>query len=216
MQLTPLPTSTQAAIYVIIETMYKYIIPLILSLVLSSCTMRDTGPRKVEIVGEKGSWQLLLDGKPFFIQGVGVGYAWGKDGENYLKLARDMGANAVRTWGVNQGTVDYLNTAYEYGLKVDAGIWLNHPYGESSISYIGNTRYKQKAREKTLQYVKKFKDHPAVLMWNVGNEVLFFSRSDKERIAFCRFLEELVQEIKKIDPGKMKKMASLRDKPHLC
>ncbi|MBN2483634.1 MAG: hypothetical protein JXD21_05495 [Candidatus Omnitrophica bacterium] len=166
-----------------------------------SCTPNvSSPPHQVKITREKGSWQLVVDGKPFYIQGAGCGIAKGKHGEDYLKLAQELGANCVRTWGIDQGTQEYFDTAHEYGLKVDAGIWLNHPYGASSISYIGDTSYKQTVRKEALEYVKEFKDHPALLMWNAGNETLFFSRSDEEKVAFCEFLETLVQEIKKIDP----------------
>lgn len=155
---------------------------------------------KVEIVGQKPNWRLLVNGKDFYIKGAGCGKAWGWEDEDYLKLAKDLGANCLRTWGTDQGTKYYLDKAQEYGLMVDAGIWLNHT-NRSKISYIGDSQYKKKIRKQTLSYVRKFKTHPAVLMWNVGNEVMIFSSTEEEKIAFCRFLENLVQDIKKIDPN---------------
>ncbi|MCP4649701.1 MAG: hypothetical protein GY853_06430 [PVC group bacterium] len=156
---------------------------------------------EVKIVGGKGSWELLVDGKPFYINGAGCGYAKGENGEDYFKLAKDMGVNCVRTWGEGQGTKEYLDQALQYGLMVDAGIWLNWPVPEKDISYIGETAYKDEIWNKAINYVETFKDHPAILMWNAGNEVLMFSQSEDEKIAFCEFLEKLIQEIHRIDPS---------------
>lgn len=154
----------------------------------------------VRIAGEKGSWSLLVNEKPFYIKGVGCGLANGEKGEDYLKLAKELGANCVRTWGIDQGNKEYLDRAAQYGLMVDAGIWLNWADPEKGFSYIGDTSYKKKIREEALSYVKEFKSHPALLMWNVGNEAIFFTKSEEEKIALCGFLESLIQEIHQIDP----------------
>ena len=53
--------------------------------------------------------------------------------------------------------------------------------------------------KQALDYVQRFKNHPAVIMWNLGNEVLFFTLEEEERIAFCRFLENVIQKVKAID-----------------
>lgn len=154
---------------------------------------------EVKIVGNKGNWSLLVDDKPFYIKGVGCGLAKGRKGEDYLKLAKELGANCVRTWGTDQGNKEYLDKARKYGLMVDAGIWIN--WVEEGISYIGENQYKKDKINEALTYVKKFKHHPSILMWNVGNEALFFTKEDKEKIALCEFLENLIKEIKKIDPN---------------
>ncbi len=155
--------------------------------------------KRVRIVGNKGDWQLLVEGKPFYIKGAGCGKVRGRQNQDYLKLAKELGANSVRTWGTDQGTKYYLDKAQYYGLMVDAGIWLNWPQ-KDKISYIGDSQYKEKARKQTLEYVERFKNHPAILMWNIGNEVMVFTDSQKEKIAFCKFLESLIQDVKKIDP----------------
>lgn len=138
----------------------------------------------VKITGKRGSWVLTVNGKPFYIKGVGCGLATGKGGEDYLKLAREVGANAVRTWGADQGTEAYFDAALKYGLMVDAGIWLD----------------KEKKINEIIEYVNKFKDHPALLMWNLGNEAISFTKSEQERVALSKFLEEMVQMIHKLDP----------------
>ncbi|MBL8013839.1 MAG: hypothetical protein JNN05_08335, partial [Candidatus Omnitrophica bacterium] len=36
--------------------------------------------------------------------------------------------------------------------------------------------------------------------WNIGNETIFWTRREDERIAFCKFLESIVQDVHAIDP----------------
>jgi len=161
----------------------------------------DARPARVQIKRTAAtSWELLVDGKPFYIRGVGVGRATGKKGENYLRMAKEMGANTVRTWGVDQGNRRYLDEANRQGLYVNAGIWLNH-VTIPRFSYLEGSPYLAKAEKRTLEYVQKYKDHPAILMWNVGNEVISSTGSEHERDAFAQFLELLIQKIKAIDPN---------------
>lgn len=144
----------------------------------------------VKVTGQKGKWALEVNGKQFYIKGVGAGKMTGAGGENYLKMAQELGANAVRTWVTDQGTQEYFDTALKYNLMVDAGIWINYA-----------DEYKQKKRQEIADYVNKFKDHPALLMWNIGNEAIFFTKDEEERIALAKFLEEMVQMIHKLDPN---------------
>lgn len=66
---------------------------------------------------------------------------------------------------------------------VDAGIWLNLAEPEKKISYLGENDYLRKKHDDVISSVRTFKDHPAILMWNVGNEALFFTESEEEKIA---------------------------------
>lgn len=156
----------------------------------------------VKVTGTKGKWELTVNGEVFRIKGVGVGRATGQGGADHLKMAKDMGANTVRTWGVNQGTRKYLDTAHKYGLMVDAGIWLNAiPEGSTSKESYLDPKFLAKTRKEILAYIRKYKDHPAILMWNIGNEVIFFTKSEEERVAFSKFLESVIQDVRAIDPN---------------
>jgi len=155
------------------------------------------------ITGTKNDWILEVDGKPFTIKGVGCAEISGRDDADYFRLAVDMGATAIRTWGSEQGTKEYLDKANEYGLKVDAGIWLPHcnwRQKKKVYSYIDDPEKLQALEDEVLAYVKSVKDHPALIMWNVGNETLLFTNEEHERLAFCRFLKQLIVKIKAIDP----------------
>ncbi len=143
----------------------------------------DAVPTIVKVTGKKGSWNLEVNGKPFYIKGVGVGKQAGIGGADYLKMAQELGANAVRTWGTDQGTQEYFDTALKYGLMVDAGIWINYAKKGTEYSYIGDNEYKKNKTQEITDYVNKFKSHPALLMWTIGNDALFFTKDEEERIA---------------------------------
>lgn len=157
-------------------------------------------PNHVTVTAEKGSYALWVNGSSLYIQGAGVGQAFGMKGENYLAMAKDLGANAVRTWGVDQGTRAYLDEALRQGLFVNAGIWLDHVDERKTVSYVNPGEALRKKEKEALDYVRRFKNHPAVLFWNIGNEVIQKTKDENERVAFCRFLEALIQKVKKIDP----------------
>ena len=155
------------------------------------------------IKGDAGEWYLEVDGNPFELKGVGCGQEKGREGTDYLQLAKVIGANAVRTWGTDQGTKEYLDAAEHYGLKVDAGIWFEHcnwMRQKKVFSYINDVERLKKMEKDALGYVEKFKNHPAIIMWNLGNEVLFFTNEEKERIAFCKYLEKVARKVKELDP----------------
>ncbi|MDD4878889.1 MAG: glycoside hydrolase family 2 TIM barrel-domain containing protein, partial [Candidatus Omnitrophica bacterium] len=179
------------------------LIVFILFLFAAPCFGEDTAAAPgsvVKVTGKKGSWSLEVNGKAFYIKGAGVGKMTGLGGANYLKMAQELGANAVRTWGTDQGTQEYFDTALKYGLMVDAGIWLNYAKKGTEYSYIGDNEYKRKKRQEITDYVNKFKGHPALLMWNIGNEAIFFTKDEEERAALAKFLGETVQMVHKLDP----------------
>src|SRR4051794_38076591 len=82
----------------------------IVALVASAAT---AAPSKVTIKESGGNYQLLVDGQPFFIMGVG-----GSGPKDQLKA---IGGNAFRTWGVDD-LDKQLDEAQKLGLKVVVGI----------------------------------------------------------------------------------------------
>jgi hypothetical protein len=71
---------------------------------------------------------------------------------------------------------------------------------DGNVSYVKDEKYKNTLAKKIMAYVYKNKDHPAILFWNIGNEVVYWTKDEKERIAFCQFLDEIIREVHRIDP----------------
>lgn len=118
----------------------------------------------VEIVFENGGYQLLRGGEPFTVKGAGLEFG------DIESLARN-GANATRTWRTDNGRMtgqEVLDRAAELGLVVAMCI------------EIGRERHgfdydDEEAVAAQLEYARgevlKYKDHPALLAWIIGNEV---------------------------------------------
>ncbi|MEL6342702.1 MAG: hypothetical protein AAFV53_06190, partial [Myxococcota bacterium] len=143
-------------------------------------------PIPVEVVAAAdGGFTLIRDGAPFVVQGVG--------GEDQLTLLTRIGGNAIRTWGVGAETGAFLDAAHAQGLAVSVGIWLGHDrHGFDYTDAAQVAAQKAAAREAVLAY----RDHPAVLVWGVGNEMEGFAEGDDPDVwsAVCD-IADMVQEL---------------------
>lgn len=115
---------------------------------------------KVEVRKEaNGNWQLYRDGQPYYVKGVG--------GQTQLDKAVEIGANSIRTWSTDDaGTI--LDEAQKKGLTVMLGLWVQHE--RHGFDY-NNAESVAAQLEFFTSIVQKYKDHPALLLWGIGNEV---------------------------------------------
>jgi hypothetical protein len=136
--------------------------------ILLSCGGLAAAPVKVELtrVGER--WELRRDGQPFFVKGAG--------GTNRLDRLAASGANSLRTWGA-ENLEPLLDEAQRNGLAVTVGIWLRHEGDEGNFSY-ANPKMVADQLDRVRQAVLRYKDHPAVLMWGIGNEMEGYEEGD--------------------------------------
>lgn len=152
---------------------------------------------KVEITGQISHWQLIVDGKPFFIKGVGCAVPAREDKlDLYFQLAKEIGANSIRRWGIDSDTKLVLDKAGQYGLMVSQGIWISYGPGFGS-----NPQFISSQQNNILEIVRKYKDHPTLLLWNIGNENIENLNKDTDKITFCKFLNEICEKIHQIDPN---------------
>ncbi len=182
----------------------KTLLLLVVSCITFFCTLENVWARQVKISGSRGNWHLFVEGKPFYIKGAGFGktvHAGNID--YYFSEMKKIGLNSFRTWGIGHDTPLMLEKAEKYGLMVDVGIWLlqNKKGEKKSVDYINGEKYKTETLKEIGEHVKKFKDYPAVLMWNVGNEVVLDLETEEEKIAFAKYVEEICKLIHKIDPN---------------
>jgi hypothetical protein len=116
-------------------------------------------PIPVVLTGEPGSYTLLRAGKPYFVTSAG--------GVDHIASLAEAGGNSVRTWGADDIT-PLLDEAHRLNMSVTVGIWLEHE--RHNFDY-DNAEMVAAQFEKAKAAILKYKDHPAVLMWGIGNEM---------------------------------------------
>lgn len=173
---------------------YNMRLTLIALSLTSAMTLCQAHKNSVVIVqtGHEG-YQLQVDGEPYFANGVG--------GSQNLQLLKKLGGNTIRTWGVDQleseiNEKPLLDYAHENGLKVVAGLWVEHE--RHGFDYSDRSQIKDQ-RQKIRNAVKKYKDHPALLLWGLGNEMEDPTFKGENKIVL-REVNELAKIVKKEDP----------------
>jgi hypothetical protein len=161
-----------------------------------------TGASVVKVAGTQGNWQLLVNGSPYQIKGVTFGPP-NAAALAYMPDLQAMGVNTLRTWGTDSSSQPLLDAAAAYGIKVINGFWLSQ-----SDDYLNDTSYKSSQLSTIESVVNTYKNDPAVLMWDVGNEVLLnlqntFSGAqlEQERNAYAQFIDQVAQAIHSLDPN---------------
>lgn len=141
---------------------------------------------------ERG-YALLRNGKAFVIRGAG--------GDQRLDVLAACGGNCLRTWGVDavaasEGKESLLDMAHKLGITVTQGIWLGHE--RHGFDY-GDAEQIARQRHDVEKAVRRFKDHPALLTWGLGNEM-----EDPTGVganpAIWKEINLLAKRIKAIDP----------------
>ena len=118
-------------------------------------------------------------------------------GEGSLQLLKECGGNSGRLWNVGEDTQSRLDEAHRQGISVAVGIWLEHER-LGLIDYADEKLVAQQF-DFVIEAVEKFKDHPAVLVWGLGNEMEGYGDGDDPNI--WNHVEKLAKKIKEIDPN---------------
>ena len=140
----------------------------------------------VELRQTEVGWQLLRGGEPYFIRGAG--------GDASLKLLAAAGANSIRIWDA-EDIGARLDAAHALGLSATVGIWLGHE--RHGFDYNDEAQVSEQL-ERARQAVLRYKDHPAVLLWGVGNEMEGYESGDSP--AVWTAVNDIAAMIKQIDP----------------
>jgi len=117
----------------------------------------------------EGSWRFYVDGEEFPIRGVGGAFEPGM-----LEELKACGGNCIRTWGIDtleKKVTDgerLIDRAYRVGVMVVPGFWVQHE--RHGFDYSDEARVRRQ-RDELRSAIRKYKDHPAVLMWGLGNEM---------------------------------------------
>ncbi|MGE3271174.1 MAG: glycoside hydrolase family 2 TIM barrel-domain containing protein, partial [Chloroflexota bacterium] len=168
----------------------------------------------VAIEGSNYQYTLRVNGRLMVVRGMGYNPWYAKlpvDERRALyrrdfSAMREVGINTVEGWFQDQFDEVTLDEAQRQGLKVIMPYELNQDYDYADPAT------KQRFREEVTAWVKRYKDHPAVLMWGPGNEVmhrLIFPTAvqglrdpgrEQRADAFAAFYVELMDVIHEVDP----------------
>jgi len=121
-------------------------------------------PVKVTLQKTNNRFQLLVNNKPFYIKGAGLEFG------NIPSVAAHNG-NSFRTWRTENGqqsAIEILDEAQANGLMVTMGIEVARE--RHGFDY-NNTIAVKKQLESIKKEVLELKDHPALLIWAIGNEL---------------------------------------------
>ncbi len=159
-----------------------------------------SGSRVQVLERPDGTFALLRNGEPYLVKGAGTGSGQGLGGGS-LELLAVSGGNSIRIWGIDQleQRVDgklLLDRAHELGLTVTVGFWVQHVrHGFDYLDPESVARQRRLLREAVLKY----KDHPALLVWGLGNEMEAFQPNVEGEVLW-RELNHLAGIIKELDP----------------
>ncbi|MEJ2584848.1 MAG: glycoside hydrolase family 2 TIM barrel-domain containing protein [Robiginitalea sp.] len=148
------------------------------------------GPVKVILEETDGKFDLYVDGEPFYIKGAGLEFG------NIPALAKHNG-NSFRTWRTENGQQsgrEVLDEAYENGLMVTMGIEVARE--RHGFDYNDTAAVKAQLEDIKKQ-VMALKDHPALLIWGIGNELNLRYTNPKVWDA----VNEISEMIHEVDPN---------------
>ncbi len=133
-----------------------------LGLSIGATSQADAVP--VKITQEDGRFQLLRGGEPYDVRGAGLEFA-------DIGVFASHGGNSIRTWSTENPQItalEVLDNAQKHGVTVAMCI-------EIGRERLGFDYEDDQAVAAQLEYarneVMKYKDHPALLAWIIGNEL---------------------------------------------
>lgn len=157
-----------------------------------------------------GSYRYIVNGKPQLFVGMGYNpiYRYLSDEERAARydydfqLLSEAGINHIIGWDADKGydqdkwdelTLDY---AHKYGLGAIMPFYLP-PLGDYR-----DEAFIEGLMEEAAAKIERFKNHPALRIWGVGNEVLTdMPPGNRMKPAFARFYLRLVDMFRSLDPN---------------
>ena len=156
---------------------------------------QQDGNRLVAIEKHEGQYRLCRNGRPYFIKGANI-----TDGR-YLRDIKEAGANSIRIYTTDHAAA-ILDSAERLGLTVT--ISLPMAYADKDIDY-SDPKAVTAQLERLRKEVLKYKNHPALLMWGVGNETNLYMGNDFSRffdhIRLCKAINAVAGMIHQTDPN---------------
>ncbi|MDX2186206.1 MAG: glycoside hydrolase family 2 TIM barrel-domain containing protein [Opitutaceae bacterium] len=146
-----------------------------------------SAPARTLIQPQGDGFELIHEGKPFLVRGAVA--------PNRFELLQSCGANAVRT----SARKENLDAAHNAGLMAMADL---HLRGERDGFNWDDEAMVQEQTERALARVRELKDHPAVLMWVLGNELDYIPPLEPYNPRIWTRLNALARAVKEVDPSR--------------
>lgn len=133
-------------------------------------------------------FQLYRNGDPFYIKGA--------SGTGYLKEMSEAGGNTLRVYDTLN-----LKVILDEAEKYDIAVIVDIPIPSSLYN---DTFYSSEDNILTMEnniknLIKRYKNHPSILIWNLGNELNF--PLSRKKNSFVRVFNDLVDLIHEEDPS---------------
>jgi hypothetical protein len=145
--------------------------------------------RSVFIQKTSSGYELIRNGNPFYILGAG--------GSSNFNVLAELGGNTIRIYDTVQ-IIKKLDEAHKNNLAVIIDIPI--PAHHKSYDYYSDDLKNMILKENVKSLVSECKNHPALLMWNLGNE-LYYPFVLLKKNNFIRTFNELIDVIKSEDPN---------------
>ena len=159
---------------------YTFVALLSGALLISAC---NSAPTRVEIKEKDGGYQLYRGEEPYFIKGA-VGW-------DYLDRLAVYGGNSLRS------NPKFLDQADSLGLTMLA----NLPVGSQRGGFDYDDDEAVAAQFNRIKgIVEEHKDHPALLMWAIGNELDHIPGDLDYNLKVWDAVNDMAGMIKEIDP----------------
>ena len=159
---------------------------------MTACSVESDpslSPIRVEVRETDDGYVLLRGGKPYTVRGAGMAI-------NDIERFAAYGGNSIRNWSTSQrgqDTRELLDTAHANGVTVALGLPMvpeRHGFDYDDAEAVAEQL------EFLRGEVLKYRDHPAVLVWVIGNELNHSYRNPRVYNA----VNDVAEMIHELDP----------------
>ncbi|HEV8637368.1 MAG TPA: glycoside hydrolase family 2 TIM barrel-domain containing protein [Chloroflexota bacterium] len=172
-------------------------------LIAPAAASADEGRRGsvVRVDASPEGYLYLVDDRPELIRGMGYNALLGERSEDEraallwrdFAMMRRVGVNTVLGWDMGSFDRTLLDVAEASGL----GVIMHFDLGKG-WDY-ADPAVQEQLLGRIADWVVAYRDHPAVRMWGVGNEVLL-TTDDEQCRAFAQFYVRVHQTVRRFDP----------------
>ncbi|TAK24630.1 MAG: hypothetical protein EPO26_05275 [Chloroflexota bacterium] len=159
-------------------------------------------PSIVTVAGQGLRYSYIVNGEPTMFKGMGynVTHATLPREERTVRMREDFaamreaGVNTIVGWRTPEWDETLLDVAQAAGL----GVVIPWDFDEK-LDY-ADRAVRNRVKSDVLAWVTRYRRHPAVHVWGLGNETLLHLRQTARARAFGEFYTDLVDTVRAFDP----------------